>query len=556
MQQKLKLVNLGLFDGRTGNCFDQAITTGYSYMIKLVHLVDEKIHCLTIDHEVLTTKGWIPLNKVKTSHLVATLTKNGQLVYQNPTNIYHYPDFKGELYHIKNANLDLLVTLNHKMYVKNGIIEGKSMVGYQLTPAKDIVGQHKKYCKTAFWNKENFQFMLPSIISPSIIIPEKSMNMDAWLQFFGIWIAEGCALTNNISNSNVENFNQSQFSRYVVQISIHKKKVLEILNNIIPILGYSSNYSDNNITICDKQLWACLRPLSLGNSYRRLPIWVWDLSQDQARVLLLAMTTVFKNGENLEWEKEKSLKRESLSSSFSSFFPSLAVSFPELLKKRIDKGLSYYTSSVELADDITRLALHAGWSGNNYLLKRKGSISSLDGKEISSQFDIWRISIIQSKNQPAVNHGYRSKAKEEVLPYQGEVYCLSVPNEIFYVRRNGLPVWTGNSRSSGPYSLITQQPLKGRSKHGGQRLGEMEVWAIEAYGAAFTLLELLTIKSDDVTGRLTIWDYVLYKKPLYIGTPASFKVLICELQALCLDIGIYKADKSNILKQINVSSMG
>lgn len=113
-----------------------------------------------------------------------------------------------------------------------------------------------------------------------------------------------------------------------------------------------------------------------------------------------------------------------------------------------------------------------------------------------------------------------------------------------------------HSRSSGPYSLITQQPLKGRSKHGGQRLGEMEVWAIEAYGAAFTLLELLTIKSDDVTGRLTIWDYVLYKKPLYIGTPASFKVLICELQALCLDIGIYKADKSNILKQINVSNMG
>jgi hypothetical protein len=211
---------------------------------------------------------------------------------------------------------------------------------------------------------------------------------------------------------------------------------------------------------------------------------------------------------------------------------------------------------VELADDITRLVLHAGWSGNKYLLKRKGIYSILDGKEIINQFDIWRISIIQSKNEPSVNDGYGSAGKEEVLPYQGAVYCLSVPNEIFYVRRNGFPVWTGNSRSSGPYSLITQQPLKGRSKHGGQRLGEMEVWAIEAYGAAFTLLELLTIKSDDVTGRLTIWDYVLYKKPLYIGTPASFKVLICELQALCLDIGIYKADKSNILKQINVSSMG
>ena len=555
---------LKLFDGRTGNCFDQPITTGYSYMIKLVHLVDDKIHCLTIDHEVLTTKGWIPLNKVKTSHLVATLNKDGQLVYQNPTNIYHYPEFKGELYHIKNANLDLLVTLNHKMYVKNGIIEGNSLFGYQLIQAKDIVGQHTKYCKTAFWNKENYQFMLPSIISSSIVISDKSINMDAWLKFFGIWIAEGWALTNNISNSNVENFNQT--SPYVVQISIHKKKVLEILNNVIPILGYSFSYSENHITIRDKQLWAYLRPLSLGNPYRRLPTWVWDLSQDQARVLLLAMISVFKKGENSECCKKANGKKEKPSFSLlpetqlfspsSSFFSSLTSFFPEFEKEENNNGLNYYTSSMELAGDITRLALHAGWSGNNYLLKRKGSYSILDGKEIINQFDIWHISIIQSKNQPSVNHGSGSEEKEEVLTYQGAVYCLSVPNEIFYVRRKGLPVWTGNSRSSGPYSLITQQPLKGRSKHGGQRLGEMEVWAIEAYGAAFTLLELLTIKSDDVTGRLTIWDYVLYKKPLYIGTPASFKVLICELQALCLDIGIYKADKSNILKQINVSSMG
>lgn len=519
---------LKLFDGRTGNCFDQAITTGYSYMIKLVHLVDEKIHCLTVDHEVLTTEGWITLNKVKTSHLVATLKKNGQLVYQNPTAIYHYPEFKGELYHIKNANLDLLVTLNHRMYVKN--IPTKeprdghltAIDAYQLIPAKEIIGQPKKYCKNAFWTKENYQFSLPSIISDSISIPEKNLNMDAWLNFFGIWIAEGWALTNNITDINGSNFNKMQTSRYIVQISIQKKKVLEILNNVIPILGYSINYSENNVIIYDKQLWTYLRPLSLGNSYRRLPNWVWELSQDQAKTLLLAMISVFQNVKNSEF-----------------------------LTHSIAREINYYTSSREFADDIMRLALHAGWSGNNYLLKKQ---DSFDGQQINSQVDIWRISIVQGHNQSVVNHGNCSK--EKILPYQGAVYCLSIPNEIFYVRRNGLPIWTGNSRSSGPYSLITQQPLKGRSKHGGQRLGEMEVWAIEAYGAAFTLLELLTIKSDDVTGRLTIWDYVLYKKPLYIGTPASFKVLICELQALCLDIGIYKADKSNILKQINVSNMG
>nr|ALO21677.1 beta subunit of RNA polymerase [Stephanosphaera pluvialis] len=95
-------------------------------------------------------------------------------------------------------------------------------------------------------------------------------------------------------------------------------------------------------------------------------------------------------------------------------------------------------------------------------------------------------------------------------------------------------------RSTGPYSLVTQQPLRGRSKQGGQRLGEMEVWALEGYGAAFTLLEMLTIKSDDMTGRMTLWSNLILNKNISIGTPESFKVLICELQALCLDIGLFR----------------
>ena len=97
-----------------------------------------------------------------------------------------------------------------------------------------------------------------------------------------------------------------------------------------------------------------------------------------------------------------------------------------------------------------------------------------------------------------------------------------------------------HARSTGPYSLVTQQPLRGRSKQGGQRLGEMEVWALEGYGAAFTLLEMLTVKSDDMAGRITLWSNLLLDKELSIGTPESFKVLICELQALCLDIGLFR----------------
>nr|AXB71867.1 RNA polymerase beta subunit [Chlamydomonas sp. UWO 241] len=99
-----------------------------------------------------------------------------------------------------------------------------------------------------------------------------------------------------------------------------------------------------------------------------------------------------------------------------------------------------------------------------------------------------------------------------------------------------------HARSTGPYSLVTQQPLRGRSKQGGQRLGEMEVWALEGYGAAFTLLEMLTIKSDDMTGRMTLWSNLILNKEISIGTPESFKVLICELQALCLDVGLFKTN--------------
>lgn len=97
-----------------------------------------------------------------------------------------------------------------------------------------------------------------------------------------------------------------------------------------------------------------------------------------------------------------------------------------------------------------------------------------------------------------------------------------------------------HARSTGPYSLVTQQPLRGRSKQGGQRLGEMEVWAIEGYGAAFVLSEMLTIKSDDMTGRQNLWKNLIENNDISLGSPESFKVLVCELQALCLDIGLFR----------------
>lgn len=99
-----------------------------------------------------------------------------------------------------------------------------------------------------------------------------------------------------------------------------------------------------------------------------------------------------------------------------------------------------------------------------------------------------------------------------------------------------------HARAIGPYSLVTQQPLGGKAQFGGQRLGEMEVWALEAYGAAYTLQEMLTVKSDDVLGRTRIYEAIVKgEQRLTHGTPESFNVLIKELQGLCLDIRTEKA---------------
>ena len=104
-----------------------------------------------------------------------------------------------------------------------------------------------------------------------------------------------------------------------------------------------------------------------------------------------------------------------------------------------------------------------------------------------------------------------------------------------------------HARSTGPYSLVTQQPLGGKAQFGGQRFGEMEVWALEAYGAAYTLQEILTVKSDDVTGRVKTYEAIVKGNNIpQPGVPESFKVLIKELQSLCLDIRVLDKDGGEI----------
>ena len=118
---------------------------------------------------------------------------------------------------------------------------------------------------------------------------------------------------------------------------------------------------------------------------------------------------------------------------------------------------------------------------------------------------------------------------------------------MYYLKLHHLVDDKIHARSTGPYSLVTQQPLGGKAQFGGQRFGEMEVWALEAYGAAYTLQEILTVKSDDIVGRVKTYEAIVKGDPVpKAGVPESFKVLFKELQSLGLDIKVLDADKNEI----------
>ena len=121
----------------------------------------------------------------------------------------------------------------------------------------------------------------------------------------------------------------------------------------------------------------------------------------------------------------------------------------------------------------------------------------------------------------------------------------TVVGQIYMLKLHHLVSEKIHARAVGPYSLVTQQPLGGKAQYGGQRFGEMEVWALEAYGAAYSLQEVLTVKSDDLAGRTRIYEAIVKgENSLNAGTPESFNVLMKEMMALGLDIRVRQAEEA------------
>lgn len=181
------------------------------------------------------------------------------------------------------------------------------------------------------------------------------------------------------------------------------------------------------------------------------------------------------------------------------------------------------------------LEVHLGWAASN--LGWHISTPVFDG---ATQDEITECMIKAGFNANAKTILYDGRTGE---PFDNEVTV----GIMYMLKLHHLVDDKIHARSTGPYSLVTQQPLGGKAQFGGQRFGEMEVWALEAYGAAHTLQEILTVKSDDVVGRVKTYEAIVKGENIpEPGVPESFKVLIKELQALCLDIKVLNDDNEEV----------
>ena len=168
----------------------------------------------------------------------------------------------------------------------------------------------------------------------------------------------------------------------------------------------------------------------------------------------------------------------------------------------------------------------------------------------------WKVAtpIFNGANEETIRNtlkqaGLREDGKSEMYDGRtGEKFDNDVTvGWVYFLKLHHLVDDKIHARSTGPYSLVTQQPLGGKAQFGGQRFGEMEVWALEAYGAAYTLQEILTVKSDDVTGRVKTYEAIVKGNNVpHPGIPEAFKVLVKELQSLCLDVTLLDNDGNSI----------
>ena len=383
--------------------------------------IGDKFSCYSDDTDILTDKGWINFKELTMDYKVASLMDDGvTMSYTKPLEVMSY-DFKGNMYKIESNQVDLLVTPNHRMYVGN---RGGENFGFKL--AEEAYGKRWTY-------KKNIENYIPSVegrpaelsyinsVGVTVAEPQAfilkgddttddiSVPINDWLLLFGIWIAEGCTLRS-----------------WGVSIATHKQRVKDVLTTVCQNIGFDINKhrddKDDNVRnawcLTNKNLVQYIKPLSVGAINKTLPEWAWYLTPEQCRTLINGM--MLGDGHTMANGTRR-----------------------------------YDTSSIRLANDFQRLCLHAGYSTNitiKYLAGHESVIKQegREGEVIKSTTNAYRLTIIETQNTPKVNKNITKTGEnrhDSWQEYDGKVYCCRVdgPGAI-YVRRNNIPVWSGNSR--------------------------------------------------------------------------------------------------------------
>jgi DNA-directed RNA polymerase beta subunit len=341
--------------------------------------------CALPTQQVLTDKGWVEIKNIDIRvHRVATLDVNGNMCYEAPVAKYEY-DHDDKMYYIKNKQIHIVCTLNHKLYVKRRA--GKK---YELMEAQEVMGKMVRFQKTMTNVYPDVEF---------IQLGEEQYKMDDWLQMLGMFIADG----------------SSDMRNKYIHITALKERKIAFNARFLEALDIQYKYSkDGNFIINSRTypgIYNALSILSVGALNKYLPEYVWNLSQRQSRILLEALLQG--DGSSMKYKGE-AFER-------------------------------YGTISVQLADDITRLALHCGYSGIVKIAEEptgiarigKRTLGSRAGQEISvtQQHTYYKVSIITKQNEPWINKKVNDSNEEKLIDYQGKVYCIEVPSSHTYYMR-------------------------------------------------------------------------------------------------------------------------
>jgi hypothetical protein len=357
--------------------------------------------CFTSAHEVMTQNGWKLINQVTTNDTIATLNPTtNDIEWHRPIETFEF-DHKGMMYHVQARGVDLVTTFNHKMYVR------LDPDNYERIEAYKIFGKKCHYKKHGINKNPDQQFFrLPAFTNIGRDgrnygeYEEKELPMDEWLWFLGIYLAEG-----NIADSK---------KGKDVRISSHKERIRSKLNEICEALGFEPHVYGNDLNYMlfyNRQLDNYL--IQFGKSYNKfIPEWAFKLSTRQSKILLDGLL--------------------------------LGDGYYDARRGTY----TFYSGSKQLIDGAQILAFLSGQSANFGLKKPAGEIVSIKGVDTVRNSNQYALLITSYKPSMEPFVGGKS-TNEEFSEFDGKVYCLEVPNNIFMVRHNGMYVWTSNSSRAG-----------------------------------------------------------------------------------------------------------